>query len=313
MNCYYLVSHGSYSLINKTSFKVPDNIRLIQYTTPNTVLTNWAVSHILEKPCNSLIPNNMFIVTQDRDLLREKIHKKIINPGEKTVDIELTFGKPVSGISLGMYKKNNNNKAVLLFEEKIKGYIMLSKYLEEFSKSVKMYIGEGVIVDVHQLSCRFERPASRLYEIIKKGSESDIDEISRSIENIDLDDSNIPLYSTDELYFDKKTILYTEDKEYAIEFWKKLLEKWRKQNIKNSRTEKRNKTYEKKKEDRILKNYKSLFKSSKMHIYEDKKTTRNTRKTTRRTRNTRKTTRRTRKKTKTPTNPFLRYLPSVTG
>jgi hypothetical protein len=306
MSCYYLVSHGSYTGVNKNFFKIPENIRLIQYTTPGSLLTELASNYIFEQSCiinnntsNNNTSKNFYIVTENGDLLKEQIKKKVIKPGDETVDIQLHFGKKVGNTSLGFYEKNGNDMK-LICKENNEVNVLLSDYLKKISDLVNINNFTGVI-DIHQISCRGEMDILEIDKVInetvknKPISHADLDEVIRSIENMEVDD-DIPLFKADKNFLEKRIVLYTDDKI-------KALGEWRKQNIKLSKTEKKNKTYKKKKEDRLSKNYKYLFKSSKRHSYENKRTTRKT---------TRKTTKATTKVTK-KTNPFLRYLYSVSG
>lgn len=307
MSCYYLVSHGGYFQNNKKNFKIPDNIRLIQYTTPGSTLTNHAVSKILKSSCSSTsipksVPKDFYIVTDEGHLLREELVKKNLEPGVETVDIILTFGKDVAGIPLGVYKKENNQDVSIIINNKEEVSIWLSDYLKMLSKAFKELFRYKDTVVIHQLSCRSEFEEPEKDEEPEKNklkkipvTNSDLDEIIRSFKSNRIVDAPA-LFRTDKKFFNKKVVLYTDDKEKAKE---KAVPLWRKNTLKNASVKRKNETLKKIKEDRHLENYKSLFKNPKKHSYEDKK-----KRTTKRT---------TKRKTKKITNPFLKYLFSTTG
>jgi len=307
MSCYYLVSHGGYLQNNKTSFKIPDNIRLVQYTAPGSLLTSLAASRILKSPCSSSsipksVPKDFYIVTEEGDLLREEVVKKILEPGEKTVDLVLTFGKDVAGIPLGVYKKDKNQELSIIFKNKEEVNILLSDYLKMLSESVfKGLLREKDTVVIHQLSCRyeFEEEPEKNKLKIKPPSDADLDEVIRSFKSNRIIEAP-PLFRTDKKFFDKKVVLYTDNKEEAKE---KAAPLWRKQTLKNASIKRKNETFKKIKEDRLFKSYKSLFKNTKKHSYDDKI----------KTMKEKKAKRTTKRKTKKVTNPFLKYLSSITG
>jgi len=265
MNCYYLVSHGSYTSINKKNFDVPKNIRLIQYTTPGSYLSHFAATYIFNNSCNNnTVSENLYGVTEDGNLFKEKIKVKTINPGGKTVDLDLVFGDKVGNISLGVYEKNGN-KLYLKIDEKKEVMVSLSKYLEKISDLIE-YNNISGIVDVHQISCRGESELLQIDKIIKKTvknkpiTEADIDETIRKFDNMKIEST-----PPNKDFYNKKVVLYTDNKDEAksraLNISKsKTLGIWRKVNIIQSKIEKKNKTYKKRTEARQSKVFESITK-----------------------------------------------------
>ena len=102
-NCVVILSHGGYT-IPPRPFNIPNNIRLVQYSTPDRPLSGVDAYHILDSQnlCN-IVDDGFFVNFDDRRLYRTAIRRNIVNPGEETQNLNLTFtGDIIADLHMGL-------------------------------------------------------------------------------------------------------------------------------------------------------------------------------------------------------------------
>ena len=97
--CMTIVSHGKYAITKKngnncySSFKVPDNIELVQYTLEDNYLTFFEGDYIIKNyGCSTGNPGKFFIVDKNNgSIFQSRTKINITKPGEYVTDLNLNF------------------------------------------------------------------------------------------------------------------------------------------------------------------------------------------------------------------------------
>ena len=105
--CSYILSHGQYHP-SKEKITVPNNINLIQYSTPKMPLTVFEAKYLYEQQCN-IVSDKIFLVNKTTGEIFKTTYKvNITGPGQKTTNLLLTFTRDeFRNFNLGIYYPDN--------------------------------------------------------------------------------------------------------------------------------------------------------------------------------------------------------------
>jgi hypothetical protein len=211
---YYSISHGEYTP-KEENFKVPNNIRLIQFSKPEQLLSYLEVLYVIENFNIEKIDkfeNSYFfkksVLGNIYELINkinsELIYKSNVNihitePGMTTRNLQLNFKDKSLPLFEGYLELNDQN-IVKEVSRTIKECRTLKTHLNKISKELKDTPGyDNYILNVLQFSCR------------KSSTESEygIDELIRDLKATSIEDYKNLLDLWDDYYKDSKLDVFT--------------------------------------------------------------------------------------------------------
>ena len=174
-SCIRIISHGLYN-IKEPHFKTPDNIRLIQYSTPGQPLIYIEAREILAQKCDTYLDKFYIIDNKDGKIYKTNFKKFSIEPNSTNQNLILEF------------KEDDviENKILLPDDTEYyykKDIITLKDLLYDLSKYIKIYYPELEIINVIQLSCRSSDEGLDKYGF---KDDKDLTELSRLLESISI-------------------------------------------------------------------------------------------------------------------------------
>jgi hypothetical protein len=284
-NCLYVTSHGEYTKPSK-HITVPENIKLIQYSTPREPLTGLEAKYILLKGCKKVHKGFYLVHKQTGKIYKStyKIHITDGAKGESTPNLNLQFDmnqEASLGVPLGIKYDDGS------YDYSISKHTTLENLLREISENVD----DLEDINVVQISCRVGE-----YDV------DDIAELARDFAAMDIGrgDSILDLYREHYKtnfadfykyitknfhdYYDKKSAekksLQISDKKRKTT-WRRTKAKRTRKQIKKIATQKkssrRKKSLLKKQLDKIMEKHPHMSKSKAMR--EAKKNVERTKKT----------------------------------
>jgi len=219
--CCFILSHGDYFPLDNNNiqyFKIPSNICLIQYSTPELPLTALEANYLIKYDniynCNPFKKQLTLIKKNDfNEKYKFNYRYTELQPNTTTKNLMLSFNlDEVEGIKLGILFPNTNEatKKQLIQKETI---LPLNELLNDLSLYFKKNYGNNII-KVIQISCR-----SGLFlpsqELSLYPSNYIIDELIRKLDAIKIKNGVDELYkkyyrkSIENITYQKSSNLYT--------------------------------------------------------------------------------------------------------
>lgn len=139
-----ILSHGRYTPL-ETTFIVPKNIILWQYSTPGQILSLIEAMYIIKQ--GGKIVNPFYLIDRESGEKYGSFYKAFsIKPGEKTKDLQLDFTiNEFEGLQMGI--QSSTGYLEIPIEKKT---VLLSELLNKISSNIP----QDSVIPVIQLSCR---------------------------------------------------------------------------------------------------------------------------------------------------------------
>jgi hypothetical protein len=193
MSCIAFLAHGNYAPNfgdQGPSFKVPSNIRLVQYVKPNEFLHRWTVGYLLEhiNTCNIVSPHELYFGFSDGHVYKSHINTTVHEPDSTASNMIVYFKDDVPPYKLGVTWVNPPSPlSPSLYEQKT---MTLQSLLNIISAEISTATGNRRVVTVHQLTCAgdFYKSAGRATE---HSLDRDLDSVTTLIAHMKMNDDNI--------------------------------------------------------------------------------------------------------------------------